>query len=143
MKKLIEKKIGEISPITFRPTETQKAVLNNISKLLAMGQTVTKQDAVNIPDEQQAEKELPDENLDGALDILINVGLVQKDPDGTLVLSSAGQSIADEMDQGEAIEDELPEGPLPTTPGTQETPPNFESFSLIASLNDLSKFLKG
>lgn len=152
MRKLNETPIGNIQSTTFRPSETEKAILLNIADMQEQGRNVTQQDAINISAEKQKEDQIGDDNLEAAFQQLVKIKMVIVQPNQTLALSQSGQTVVDEAKKAEDQEaltqqsddghgeDTNPMGsPPPGENPTYAGNPMGESFSLIKYLNDYSK----
>lgn len=157
--KLNETPIGNLPAQTFRPTEAEKLVLLNIDDMTQQGRSVTQQDAINVPQEKMEELELNKDQLESAYKQLINIRLIQVEPNQTIVISPEGLPVVEELKKAEqqAAEQQpnQPEmgmdmnmgdmgmpsgpegafgaGPSPNTP--------MEGINLIRYLNDMSKLI--
>src|ERR1700722_6264198 len=99
--KMFETPIGNLSAQTFRPTEAEKLVLLNIDDMVAQGRHVTQQDAINVPEEKMEDEELNKQQLESAYKQLITIGLIQVESDQTVVISSEGAPVVEELKKAE------------------------------------------
>src|SRR5271170_7327766 len=95
--RLFETPIGNLPAQTFRPTEAEKMVLLNVDDMITQGRSVTQQDAINVPQEKMDEEELNKDQLESAFKQLIQIQLLQVEPDQTVVISQAGTPIVQEL----------------------------------------------
>jgi hypothetical protein len=160
MKTFLETMMGSdsaLSATTFRPTEAEKLVLLNIADLAEQGRSVTQQDAINISDEDLQKAELDKEQLESAYKQLINVRLIQVEPNQTIVISPEGQPVVEELKKAKEQEPEAPTDQIPMGDvggmdgpgqggalpgGTGDMGPAMENFTLFRYINDMSKILK-
>lgn len=160
---LDETPIGNLSAQTFRPTEAEKVVLLNIDDMISQGRHVTQQDAINVPKEKLEDEELNTEQLESAYKQLIQVRLIQVEPDQTVVISPEGAPVVEELKKAEAQkaeqEPEQPQQPpadmgmggdmsggpgaMPGAElgGMQGGGGPMEGIDLIRYLNDMSKLI--
>lgn len=162
--KMFETPIGNLSAQTFRPTEAEKVVLLNIDDMIAQGRHVTQQDAINVPQEKLDDEELNKAQLESAYKQLIQVRLIQVEPDQTVVISSEGQPVVEELKKAEAQKADQEQEPQPNEQpqdqgmggdvnmgpgampgaelgGMQGGAGPMEGIDLIRYLNDMSKLL--
>lgn len=158
--RFFETPIGNLPAQTFRATEAEKLVLLNIDDMITQGRHVTQQDAINVPQEKMDEEELNKEQLESAYKQLIQVRLIQVEPDETVIISPEGQPIVQELkmveQQKKDQEPKPPEQPqgdmgmgdmgMPSGPegafGAQQSPnAPMEGINLIRYLNDMSKLI--
>lgn len=161
--KLSETPIGNLPAQTFRPTEAEKLVLLNIDDMIAQGRSVTQQDAINVSQEKMDEDELNRDQLESAFKQLINIQLLQVEPNQTVVISQAGVPVVEELKKAEqqADQQKAEQQPAqdPSQMGGMDTGVGgvgdnamgssqagglnlpMESFSLITYLNDMSKLI--
>lgn len=104
-----EESSNELNTRTFRPTEAQKVVLTNIQKLSGMGGTITTADAMNVPQEELDKKQLDRSNMEGAFQQMEDLGLIEVDQEGIVVLTPEGEEEAQQIedtvpDEGEAAD---------------------------------------
>jgi hypothetical protein len=160
MKTFLETMMGQdtLSATTFRPTEAEKLVLLNIADLIEQGRSVTQQDAINISDEELQEAELDKEQIEGAYKQLINVRLIQVEPDETVVISPEGQPVVEELKKAKEQEPqdeapggeqmpgmEMPGGMPNAMPGADSNAAPgmpMEGLELFRYINDMSKILR-
>lgn len=160
MKTFLETMMGSgssLSATTFRPTEAEKLVLLNIADLIEQGRSVTQQDALNISDEDLQEAELDKEQIEGAYKQLIQVRLIQVEPNDTIAISPEGEPVVEELKKAKDQEAEQePEGQpgMETQPGMMPGAENMgaptdggpampmEGLELFRYINDMSKLLK-
>ena len=89
-----EEATDELNTRTFRPTEAQKVVLSNIQKLAGGGGVITTADAMNVPQEDLESKQLDQSNMEGAFQQLEDIGLIEVDQEGVVVLTPEGEEEA-------------------------------------------------
>lgn len=155
--RFFETPIGNLPAQTFRPTEAEKLVLLNIDDMITQGRHVTQQDAINVPEEKLEDEEINKDQLESAYKQLINIRLIQVEPDQTIVISQEGQPIVQElkMVEQQKKDQEPPEQPQDAGMGDMGMPsgqegafgaqqsPNapMEGLNLIRYLNDMSKLI--
>lgn len=160
--KFFETPIGNLPAQTFRATEAEKLVLLNIDDMIAQGRHVTQQDAINVTQEKMDEEELNKEQLESAYKQLIQVRLIQVEPDETVVISPEGAPIVEELKKAEAQkaeqepqpneqpQDQSMGGSVNMGPsampgaelgGMQGGAGPMEGIDLIRYLNDMSKLI--
>jgi len=132
-----EKQIGDVSLDTFRPSESEKAVLINLDTIDASRRGVVEQDIINIPDTVKKEKQLTTTTLDGAFDNLLRLGILQRNNTNLIVMSDAGQEIVDRVKQ------QSPDS-NPTDPSTtiESVAPSSNKLELIKELNETAAILQ-
>jgi hypothetical protein len=161
MKKLNETPIGNLNTTTFRPTEAEKLVLLNVDDMSTQGRSVTQQDAINVPEEKMQKTEMTSDQLETAFRQLIKIGLLQVEPNQTIVVTQQGQPVVEELKKAAEQEPEEPAnqepgaggemggvgaGPGMGTGGMDGLPADLgqmpmENLQLIRYLNDMSKLL--
>jgi len=156
--RLFETPIGNLPAQTFRPTEAEKMVLLNVDDMITQGRSVTQQDAINVPQEKMDEEELNKDQLESAFKQLIQIQLLQVEPDQTVVISQAGTPIVQELklvDQKKKEQEAenqpqpdmgmgdmgMPSGPEGAFGAQQSPNAPMEGVNLIRYLNDMSKLL--
>lgn len=158
---LDETPIGNLPAQTFRPTEAEKLVLLNVDDMTQQGRSVTQQDAINVPQEKMEELELNKDQLESAYKQLINIRLIQVEPNQTIIISPEGAPVVEELKKAEAQkaeqepkQPEMPQGDMgmgdmgmPSGPegafGAGPSPNTpMEGINLLRYLNDMSKLLE-
>jgi len=103
-----EEATDELNTRTFRPTEAQKVVLANIQKLAGGGGVITTADAMNVPQEELEKKQLDQSNMEGAFQQLEDIGLIEVDQEGVVVLTPEGEEEAQQIEDAMPMDGEEP-----------------------------------